>query len=112
MDEIRKAAELDGIAWNNRVLNFTPQDPGQAGKDQARMTVTELAQYRVRAQVESGTSKCASGHSQAKPSITMFASSRAPGTTPIANRSKGFPTSRTTTTSMPPARRIHNSHES
>jgi predicted phage terminase large subunit-like protein len=54
-DEVRRAikmmAQLDGTS----VRISLPQDPGQAGKLQARDMIKMLAGYRVRAQIESGS---------------------------------------------------------
>lgn len=47
---IRQTAELDGKA----TLIHLPQDPGQAGKDQARQLSTLLAGYAVRSEPVSG----------------------------------------------------------
>jgi predicted phage terminase large subunit-like protein len=48
---IRMMAALDGAS----VRISLPQDPGQAGKLQARDMIKMLAGYRVRAQIESGS---------------------------------------------------------
>jgi predicted phage terminase large subunit-like protein len=54
-DEVRRAIRMMAALDGASVRISLPQDPGQAGKLQARDMIRMLAGYRVRAQIESGS---------------------------------------------------------
>jgi predicted phage terminase large subunit-like protein len=50
---VKQTAELDDMQWGS-VLVSLPQDPGQAGKVQAKAMIVDLAGHEVKAQPETG----------------------------------------------------------
>ena len=52
---IKMTAELDRLRFGNKVMIRIPQDPGQAGKEQAQTYIKELSGYAIRAVPESGS---------------------------------------------------------
>ena len=67
-DEVRKAIKMMALLDGASVRISLPQDPGQAGKLQARDMIKMLSGYRVRATIESGSKEV-----RAEPYASMWA---------------------------------------
>jgi len=87
---IRNTASLDKARHKN-VMTVLPQDPGQAGKDQAQSLVTHLAGFRVKVVRETGDKQVRAEPLSAQWQAGNVDVLRAPWTEALLTEMDGFP---------------------